>query len=221
MTKKRNLLWQSALVAVVLSVLFIFIKDAHGQKQAVEEILTRQQQEVQISSFVQQQSTCSNGDLKLKFLITVKNLKEMPTVFCKSCFGVTGLFVGKNIESLYKNDFVYDLQSFGHGQAKYDTPDPNKTPFITLKKGETFSTFIDADFDNLEDEDTLVKSPALKSGEYAFMQVIRTFTESGDLNLGATLKEKWAKEGLYFWTKDIITNPTYIKIENGKKQRCE
>lgn len=186
-----------------------------GQTIKIKERLSKQKESIEVSSIISEKTVCSTGDILLKVSVNIKNLRTTPIVFCKECMTNVALFVSRDIDLLYQNKFVYDLDSFTDGiSMKLINPLPFEKPFITLTGGESFSFSVEPRLINFDS-----KKPILKKGSYVFVQVIDTW---GDFtNLDDELKIRWKKEGLFFWTDKLITEPIAVKIGKTKILDCQ
>ena len=201
----------SSLALLILTLTIV----SSGQNLNLKSWLADQQKRIRISSSVIEQYHCANGNISLQASITVKNMSGEALVFCRDCMTNEGIYVGRNLDSLFQNDFVYDLIGFSD-ERKFDANEfsPSKKPFVTVQAGGVFSFEQDAHLINTGRNKT-----ALKNGKYTFVQTINTWSGSGEQ--ARQMKEDWRKQGLNFWSDDIVTEPIVVRIEPTDPQPCE
>jgi hypothetical protein len=127
-----------------------------------------------------------------------------------------GLFVSKDIPSLFDNKFVYDLESFVY-DPPFNLPEPlpDMSPFVTLTKGRSFT------FDSVVILPNLSEAPrALPDGNYVFARILSTW--SGGHDLAEQLRAKWGNAGLELWSENLIVVPTQVSIKTKKVgEQCD
>ena len=86
----RNWIFISCIVIISVSITSHF---ALGQNIKIKEQLTKQRGTIGISSTIVKQKKCSDGNIRLQVMVTVKNLSDKPIVFCKECMTDMGIYM--------------------------------------------------------------------------------------------------------------------------------
>lgn len=211
---KYKILGQGLAFFFVFLILIGCAQTAFSQNLNLEARLSEQRRFLEITGRVTNQVLCTNGNIVLSLVISVQNVSDHPIVFCKACMSDTSLFVSSNSTELAKNNFVYDLSSFGYG-SKYElnNPDPTKTPFITLPPTKSFDLNLQPRLLSFD-----LKSPPLSSGNFVLIETVGTWFDENKQE--KDLQEKWRKGGLSFWTEDLITEPISFTLTNSFRRNC-
>lgn len=208
--KKNNV----AFICLTASFLLLATLITEGQHLKAKDWPTKQRMYVDVMSTIDKQIQCANGNISLSLSITVKNRQDSTLVFCKSCMNDEGSYISKNEEMLYQDKYEYDIDSLSDGpKYSFTDPDPNKPPFVAIKKGESFTFNIRPHLTNFSKRGSL-----LPAGNYVFIQTIETWKQTRNPDLG--LKDRWTKDGLLLWENELITEPTLINVSSTSLEDC-